>query len=47
MNGENKNVENVVVGRMIPIGTGLKWIVSINIFKKKTLIEFSIEWLRS
>ena len=32
MNGGNTNVENVVIGEMIPVGTGLKWIVSINIF---------------
>ena len=32
MNGGNKDVENVVIGRMIPVDTGLKWIVLINIF---------------
>ena len=32
MNGGKKDVENVVLGGMIPVGTGLKWLVSINIF---------------
>ena len=34
MNGGKKDVENVVLGGMIPVGMGLKWLVSINIFKK-------------
>ncbi len=38
MNGGKKDVENVVLGGMIPVGTRLKWLVSINIFKKKILI---------
>ena len=34
MNRGKKDVENVVLGRMIPVGTGLKWLVSIIIFLK-------------
>ena len=37
MNGGNKDVENVVIGGMIPVGTGLKWIVSIYIYILKHL----------
>ena len=37
MNGGNKDVENIVIGGMVPVGTGLKWLASINIFFK-TLI---------
>ena len=32
MNGGNKDVKNVVIGGMIPVGMRLKWIVSINIY---------------
>ena len=36
MNGGKKDVENVILGGIISIGTGLKWLVSINIFLKKS-----------
>ena len=34
MNGGKKDVENVVLGGMIAVGTRLKWLVSMNIFFK-------------